>query len=147
MPTVGVVGAVLLYLVPVAVLLACRARRGRALSALALDVPTAVALEPTLVLSLASSLRLEVATQVSRVLWLAGGAVVVARRPDPPHTNIWTELIFLVAGFSVLLMRFQSESCTVSASSTRLPPSAGSMALSFVPSAESAVLCSLVESL
>jgi hypothetical protein len=76
---------VVLSLVPVVVLLALRARRDRPLWALALDVPLAVALDLLVVLSLSRFMRVEIATFVSRGLWLGALAAVLARRsPDGP---------------------------------------------------------------
>jgi hypothetical protein len=78
------VTATLLYLVPVLVVVACRARRGRALWAVALDIPLAVACDLLLVLALARVTTLEVATFVSRGIWLAGAlAYFVVTRTSP----------------------------------------------------------------
>ena len=80
MPIVASLGAIVLVLLPVAVVLAFRARSDRPLWALALDVPLAVSLDLLLVLSLTRFVRLEIATWVSRGLWLAAGAAIYARR-------------------------------------------------------------------
>jgi hypothetical protein len=87
MPTVAYVASTLLYLLPVAVFVACRARRARPLWAVALDVPLAVACDLLLVLTMARVVTLELATLASRVVWLAGGAIYFAaqrRAADPP---------------------------------------------------------------
>jgi len=73
MPLAASLAAVVLYLVPVAVVVACRARRGRALWAAALDVPLAVAVDLLLVLALTRLVTLEAATLASRPLWLGVG--------------------------------------------------------------------------
>lgn len=70
----------LVYLLPVAVVLVARARRERPIIEVACDVPLAVAADLAGVLLLSRVLTLEWAAVVSRVLWLAGGAAVVARR-------------------------------------------------------------------
>ncbi|MFT3765856.1 MAG: hypothetical protein QM820_10100 [Minicystis sp.] len=72
--------ALLLVLIPVAVVLAVRARRDRPLWAMALDVPLAVALDLLVVLALTRLFRLEIATFVSRALWLAAGGVLLSRK-------------------------------------------------------------------
>lgn len=71
----------LLFLVPVAVLLAARSRRDRALWEIALDLPLAVALDQLTILLLARVLTLEQAVLLSRPLWLLGGTVAMVRRP------------------------------------------------------------------
>ncbi len=80
MPTAASLAAILIYLVPVVVLLGCRARRERPLWAAALDVPLAVAVDLLLVLSLARFVTLEAAAWASRAIWIAGGLAYVARR-------------------------------------------------------------------
>ncbi len=86
MPTVASLVATLIYLVPVVVLLTCRAHRERPLWATALDVPLAVACDLLLVLSISRFVTLEVAAWVSRGLWIAGGIVhFVRRRPSWPR--------------------------------------------------------------
>jgi hypothetical protein len=82
---VASLGAIVLLLLPVAVVLVWRARRDRPLWALALDLPLAVAVDLLLVLCLTRIVRLELATFASRGLWLAAGAAIwLRRRPDAP---------------------------------------------------------------
>ena len=86
MPTAASLAATLIYLVPVVVLLTCRAHRERPLWAVALDVPLAVACDLLLVLALSRFVTLEVAAWVSRAIWLAGGiAHAFLRRPSWPR--------------------------------------------------------------
>jgi hypothetical protein len=86
MPTAASLAATLIYLVPVVVMLTCRARRERPLWAVALDVPLAVACDLLLVLSLTRFVTLEVAAWASRALWIAGGIACFAlRRPAIPR--------------------------------------------------------------
>jgi hypothetical protein len=80
MPRAANVTAILLYLLPVVVVLACRSRRERPLWAVAIDIPLAVACDLMVVLTLSRVLTLEVATLASRVLWLVGGAGFFAVR-------------------------------------------------------------------
>ena len=85
MPIVASLGAIVLLLLPVAVVLVWRARRDRPLWALALDLPLAVAVDLLLVLCLTRLVRLELATFASRGLWLAAGAAIwLRRRPEAP---------------------------------------------------------------
>lgn len=81
--------AVVLYLVPLAVLLAVRARPDRDAWEVALDIPFGIALDLLGVLTLSLVMRLELATLVSRAAWIAGGVVyVVWRRKrglEPPR--------------------------------------------------------------
>ncbi len=82
MPVAASLAAILLYLVPVAVVVVCRARPTRPLWAAALDVPLAVAADLLVVLGLSRLATLEVATLASRALWLGGGLgyLLVRRR-------------------------------------------------------------------
>jgi hypothetical protein len=80
MPTAASFAAILIYLVPVVVLLACRAHRDRPLWAVALDVPLAVACDLLLVLAITRFVTLEVAAWVSRAMWIAGGIAYLAGR-------------------------------------------------------------------
>lgn len=75
----AVPAALLLAFVPIAVVLLLRARRERPIWAVALDVPLAIALDLLSVLALTRVMRLEVATFVSRALWLAVGSVGFVR--------------------------------------------------------------------
>ena len=75
----ALLSALLLVLVPVVVVALVRARRERPIWALALDLPLAVAVDLLVVLTLTRFMRLEVATFVSRGLWLAAGGYAVAR--------------------------------------------------------------------
>jgi hypothetical protein len=71
MVTVAALVAVCLQLLPVALWMWMRSRRDRALWELALDIPTAVAVDILGVLVLARFMRLEPAVLVARALWLA----------------------------------------------------------------------------
>ncbi len=79
--------AIVLYLLPVAVVLACRARRGRALWAAGLDVPLAVSADLLLVLGLSRLVTLEVATLASRALWLGGGLAYLTLARGRPEAS------------------------------------------------------------
>jgi len=78
--------ATVLYLVPVAVLLATRSRRDRALWEIALELPLAVALDLMLVMLLARVVVFETAVLLSRGLWLGVGAAVFWRARRAPHS-------------------------------------------------------------
>ena len=72
--------AVAVYLVPIAVVLALSARRDRSLAWMAAAIPAVVAADLLGTMLLCWVLRLELAAGVSRVLWLAGGALWYDRR-------------------------------------------------------------------
>lgn len=72
--------AVLIYVLPVAVMVTVRARRDRPLWAFALDIPLAVGLDLLTVLALTRALSLERAALISRLGWALAGAVLVRRR-------------------------------------------------------------------
>jgi hypothetical protein len=80
MVTPATIAATLLYLLPVAVLLAARLRRDTEAWELALVLPFAAAVDLLSILVLACFVRLEAAVLVSRALWLLGGAGVVVAR-------------------------------------------------------------------
>src|SRR5580700_3071655 len=80
MVTPASIAATLLYLLPVAVVLAARLRRDTEAWELALGIPFAVAVDLLSILVLALALRLETAVVVSRALWaLGGGGLLVVR--------------------------------------------------------------------
>jgi hypothetical protein len=72
--------AIALFAIPVVTVFIARAHVERKAWEAALDVPCVVALDLLSVLVLARVFTLEIATLVSRGLWLAGGAFVIARR-------------------------------------------------------------------
>ena len=72
--------AVAVYLVPIAVVLALSARRDRSLAWMAAAIPAVVAADLLGTMLLCWVLRLELAAGVSRVLWIAGGALWYDRR-------------------------------------------------------------------
>ncbi len=77
--------AALAYLVPVAVVLAARARRDAEPWEVCADVAAAVSLDLLALLLLATVVRLEYAAIASRPLWLAGGLFAARRRrPELP---------------------------------------------------------------
>lgn len=79
--------SVALYLVPVAVLLVCRARRDRALDEMALDIPLAVAADLLSILLVTKWVPLETAALASRAIWIGAGisaTVSRCRRGDAP---------------------------------------------------------------
>lgn len=74
--------ATLLFLVPVSAILLLRARRDTPLWEIALLVPAAVSVDLLSVLALALLVRLDVATLVTRALWIAATVAALALRPD-----------------------------------------------------------------
>lgn len=78
--------ATVLFLIPVVTFVALRLRKDSELWEIALDIPIALALDFFSVLTLAFVLRLDVATLVSRAVWLIGGlgylVFLKLRRPD-----------------------------------------------------------------
>jgi hypothetical protein len=80
MSALAQVVAVAVYLVPIAVVLTLAARRDRSLAWMAAAIPAVVAADLLGTMLLCWAFRLEVAALVSRLLWLAGGALWYDRR-------------------------------------------------------------------
>jgi hypothetical protein len=80
MPVLPALLATALYLIPVGVLLAARWSAWSSTRELAIEVPAAVAVDLLAIMALARFVRLDVAVLSTRGIWLAGGAIVVARR-------------------------------------------------------------------
>jgi len=80
MSALGQAVAVALYLVPIAVVLTLSARRDRSLAWMAAAIPAVVAADLLGTMLLCWAFRLEVAALVSRLLWIAGGALWYDRR-------------------------------------------------------------------
>jgi hypothetical protein len=80
-----------IYLLPVVLVLGLRSREGedRSLWELAGDLPAAVAADLLLVLLLSRVMILEWAAIVSRALWIAGAAAVIARRARGARRPVW----------------------------------------------------------
>ena len=72
--------AVVLYLLPVAVVLTLSARRDRSLAWMAAAIPAVVAVDLLGTMLLCWAFRLELAAVISRLLWIAGGALWYDRR-------------------------------------------------------------------
>lgn len=92
--------AALIFLVPVFVFVALRAREDSELWELALDIPLAIAVDLFSVMTLAFVLELGLATLVSRALWLAGGVTwLVVRRQHRPRwpKQLTPRVLFSVA--------------------------------------------------
>src|SRR5215467_8683038 len=87
MPLSRTLLAVLLYVLPVALVLVVRSSRDRPAWEMALDVPMAVAFDILLVFGFARFVTVEIATLATRPLWIALGAMwwgARQRRRDPP---------------------------------------------------------------
>jgi len=80
--------AVAVYLVPIAVVLTLSARRDRSLAWMAAAIPAVVAADLLGTMLLCWVLRLELAAGVSRVLWIAGGALWYDRRHRRPGLRL-----------------------------------------------------------
>lgn len=93
---------VVLYLVPVLVLWAARAREEREVWELALDVPLALSVDLFAILLLARAMPLEAAVWAARGLWLAAGAAFLLRDRGKPLRAIRPGLaVGLVLGSAV----------------------------------------------
>lgn len=87
--SLGAVLAVVLYLVPAAVLVLARSRRDRASWEVALDMPLAVAADLLLVLLVARAITFEAAVLASRVAWIAAGGLAAGARRVRSHALAW----------------------------------------------------------
>ena len=94
--------AIVAYLIPIAVVLLVRARRGRSTWETALDVPFAVAVDLLSILLLTLVVRLETAVLASRPLWLAGGGALTWARKRAgtwgwPAALRWRDTLWVLA--------------------------------------------------
>jgi hypothetical protein len=85
--------AAVLYLLPIAAVIALRDRDDRSIWEIAADIPAAVAADLLLVLLLSRFMILETAALVSRGIWIAATTAVVALRRRRGHPLRWPRAI------------------------------------------------------
>jgi hypothetical protein len=95
--------SVLAYLVPVIALFVARSRRDRSLTEVALDIPTAVALDVLAVLFLSRMVPLEIAALASRPLAIVLAAAWLWRRRRKGDTWAWPRALDGSALFAALV--------------------------------------------